>query len=328
MIVIIEHAHWAKSIWLKGLFPFWDRIAIPCFMVISGFVYSESIKGKTIKEAYEPKTIWRKLNRYLIPFLFVYTSELLIYYLIGQDSFISFLHNRFNYSFNSDPLEKLTLSNILDSLIRSGYGPGNYYTPVMVQLVLLFPLMYFFMKKYKYKGLIASFLFCLGSELWQYYFHIPRTTYRLLIFRHILTICFGIYLYLGLYKKNKPLIFLSMAIGFIYIVAHSYYQWTPVIFNPGWADVNFVVCLFFMPIIAFIIQKEKITCKPIELIGRASYHIYLTQMIYYNFAEKEIVMSLLHNQYIWVGFSLLICVFFGLCFYQTEKKIRSKLLLK
>ena len=325
IIVIIEHAKWGRAIWKAGLFPFWDRIAIPCFMVISGFVYAKSIEGKTLKEAYDPRLIFRRLKRYLLPFLFVYLLELLVFYLASTDAVRSFLLNQFQYQPSEDPLEKLSLSMILDGLIRSGYGPGNYYTPVLVQLVLLFPLLYFFMKKYEYKGLIASAVFCLLNEFWQYYFKIPRTVFRLLIFRHIMTICFGIYLSLGLYKKNKVLNLVSMIIGFVYIIAHSYHQWTPAFFNNGWADVNFVACLFYIPIIAYLIGKENLHCKPLETIGKASFHIYLTQMFYYNFMKKDIFIKILHSQYLWCLLSVIICVTVGLLFYWAEQRIRQNI---
>ena len=213
---------------------------------------------------------------------------------------------------------------ILDGLIRSGYGPGNYYTPVLVQLVLFFPVIYFFMKKFEYKGLIASAAFCFLSELWQYWFKIPKTVYRLLIFRHMMTICFGVYLALGLYKKNKVLNIVSMIIGFVYIVAHSYYKWTPVFFNSGWADVNFVACLFYIPIIAYLIGKEDLHFKPLETIGKVSFHIYLTQMFYYNFMKKDIFIRILGSQYLWCLISVVTCLTFGLLFYFFENKIRMK----
>ena len=324
ILVVIEHAKWDRAIWRAGLFPFWDRIAIPCFMVISGFVYAKSIEGKTLKEAYDPKLIFRRLKRYLLPFLFVYFMELLVFYLASTDFVKTFLSERFQYQFDSDPLDKLSLHIILDGLIRSGYGPGNYYTPVLVQLVFLFPLFYFFMKRFEYKGLLGSAVFCFLIELWQYYFKIPRSVYRLLIFRHIMTICFGIYLALGLYKKNRVLNLISLVIGFIYIVAHSYYKWTPVIFNNGWADVNFVACLFYIPIIAYFIKKENLHCRPLETIGKASFHIYLTQMVYYNFMKKDIFIRILGSQYLWCFISVIICVSVGLLFYFLENRIRMK----
>ena len=323
LIVIIEHAKWDRAIWLKGLFPFWDRIAIPCFMVISGFVYALSMNEKTIKEYYSRKNVSHKLNRYLFPFLFIFLLEHLIYLVMSKQEILLFLSERFQYDFSTEVSGKFLPFQLFKALITGSYGPGNYYTPVLVQLVLLFPLLYMLINKFRYKGLALSALFCLCAELWQYSIGLPRTVYRNLILRHIMTICFGIYLSLGYYKKNKVLNILSMAAGFSYIIAHSYYRWTPAFFNNGWADVNFVACFFFCPVIAFFIGRNEVHFKPLEYLGKASYHIYLTQMMYYNFIKREIMISYIGNPYSWCLLSLFIILSIGLLFYWTEMHIKE-----
>ena len=326
LIVIIEHAKWDRAFRLRCLFPFWDRIAIPCFMVISGFVYAKSLEGKTIKEYYSFENITRKLKRYLLPFLFVFILENLFYLILSRPAVLAYLMERFQYDFSAETVSIFTPYNLLKSLIIGGYGPGNYYTPVLVQLVLLFPLIYLFIKKFKYPGLVASAIFCLFAELWQYSIGLPRTIYRNLILRHMMTISFGVYLSQGYYKKDKFYNILSLLIGFSYIIAHSYYMWTPAFFNNGWADVNFVACLFFCPVIAFFLGKEKMHFKPLEYIGKASYHVYLTQMVYYNFVKREIMISILKSPFLWCGLSMLIIVSVGCLFYKAEMSLRKRFL--
>ena len=220
-------------IWLKGLFPFLDRIAIPCFMVISGFVYAKSMMNETIKEACRHKVIIKRLKRYLLPYTCAYILEIAVFLLAALINSHTEIINSLGYSLETDPNNKISFSYILKGFLTGGFGPGSYYTPVMIQLVFLFPLLYLFIEKYRYKGLVASGIFCFFSELWQYYFQIPHSVYRLLILRHVMTICFGIYLALGCYKRNKLLNALSMLVGFTYIVAHSYFSWTPAFFNNG-----------------------------------------------------------------------------------------------
>ncbi len=319
LIVIIEHAKWQISVWRKALFPFWDRIAIPCFMIISGFVNTRSIENMTFSEAYKSENIIRKLKRYLIPYTVAFAIEAIAYCAIGLP-FIKQFIDRY-YVLNHDVSEYTSFSNLLKAYFSGGLGPGNYYTPVLIQLVLLFPVLVFFIKKTKYYGLLLSFVFCFVFEIVQYLFQIPNSIYRLLIFRHMLTICFGIYYSLGYYKKNRKLNFLSLLIGFTYIILHSYFRWTPFFFNRSWADVSFMSCLFYIPIVAYFLSKEEITCKPLETIGKASYHIYLTQMVYYNFINKELAMKLIPNQIIWCAASVVICLLFGVLFYRLEKKI-------
>ena len=325
LIVIFEHAKWDRSFKLKTLFPFWDRIAIPCFMVISGFVYAASLQDKTLKEYYSYKNISRKLKRYLIPFLFVYLLEHFLYFIISRPAALSYLIETFGYDFETELNGLFTTKSLFKALFTGSYGPGNYYTPVIIQLIFLFPLLYLFIRRFRYKGLVASAFFCLCAELWQYTIGLPRTVYRYLILRHIMTICFGIYLHEGFYKRNIFLNLLSLVTGITYIIAHSYYKWTPVFFNNGWADVNFVACFFFCPVVAFLLSHKNMHCKPLEYIGKASYHIYLTQMVYYNFIKRDIMVAKLTCPYKWWFFSMIIIVFIGLSFYQLEILIRRSL---
>ncbi len=328
LVVIFEHAKWPLSFWQKTYMLFWDRMAIPCFMTISGFLYTRSIEKGSIREYYSLNNIIHKLKRYLLPYSFFFLLEAFLWYLVSLPSLRNVIFEIFHYEISFDPAVKFTFKQLLHLYLIGGEGPGNYYTPVLIQLIFVFPLLYLFIKKYGYKGLLASAVFCLSAELWQYLYHIPRTLYRLLILRHIMTICFGIYIATGHYKKNLLLNLLSLGIGISYIIAHSYHRWTPVFFNNGWADVNFVACLYFCPIIGFLLSKEKMHFKPLEQIGKASYHIYLTQMIYYNFVKRDIAIQYFKNPYLWCLFSMIVCTFIGLSFYQTEMKIRQKHLSK
>lgn len=45
LFIIITHHSWSKAEMSKYLFPFWIDMAVPLFMIISGFVYSESYKS-------------------------------------------------------------------------------------------------------------------------------------------------------------------------------------------------------------------------------------------------------------------------------------------
>lgn len=317
VIVIIEHAHWPSNIYYNFLFPIWDRFAIPCFMVISGYVYSHSFsKNESIKEHYSNKLIPRLL-RYLIPYTTAIIIEFLAIYIITKFDLLNLL----NISIKSNLNEQLSFTSILKTYFTGGYGPGNYYTPVIMELTILFPYINKFIKKYRFKGLILAFIFCLCSELWQYYFHIPNEIYRLLVFRHMFTICFGIYVYLGYWKQNKLLNVLSLLTGLTYILAHSYLGFTPYFFNRGWADVCFVSCLFYAPIAGFLIKKEDIKFKPLEKIGKASYHIYLTQMVYYYFVKYEYVSLIIPNKLVFALLSIIICTFCGYIFYSINIKM-------
>ena len=48
IFVIITHYNWQETERLKFLFPFWIDMAVPVFMIISGYLYAKSYKKKEI----------------------------------------------------------------------------------------------------------------------------------------------------------------------------------------------------------------------------------------------------------------------------------------
>lgn len=55
LFIIITHYTWEEAERLKYLFPFWIDMAVPIFMVVSGFVYTKSFQKNhinTIENAY------------------------------------------------------------------------------------------------------------------------------------------------------------------------------------------------------------------------------------------------------------------------------------
>ena len=55
IFVIVLHLPWSDEKRLQYLFPFWMNMAVPIFMIISGYVYALSYKRnriEQIKEAY------------------------------------------------------------------------------------------------------------------------------------------------------------------------------------------------------------------------------------------------------------------------------------
>ncbi len=139
IFVIITHCNFsdAQRSWL--LFPFWIDMAVPIFMFLSGYLWALSYKNhklNDLKSCYNKKLIIKKVIRFILPFLIVFLVEeiLLIIY---------------NKSFNIK-------SFILD-FICGGLGPGSYYTPLMIQLIILFPLIYIYIYIYRTKRVSRSY---------------------------------------------------------------------------------------------------------------------------------------------------------------------------
>ena len=96
IFVVITHYGWDEKQRLVGLFPYIIDMAVPIFMIISGYVFSNSYLKKGIyhfEDAYDLSIISNRIIRYTIPFLIAYTIELIFFYLgnaIGVAVFILF----------------------------------------------------------------------------------------------------------------------------------------------------------------------------------------------------------------------------------------------
>ena len=58
IFVIFTHASWTDEQRLKFLFPFWIAMAVPFFMLVSGYVYTKSFQKnsvETLDSAYNKK---------------------------------------------------------------------------------------------------------------------------------------------------------------------------------------------------------------------------------------------------------------------------------
>ena len=85
IFVVITHFDF-KGNELRMFFPFWIDMAVPIFMIVSGYVYACSFTKKNIEnlsEAYKLKNIVNKIIRYSIPFLIAFIVGEFGYRIIG-----------------------------------------------------------------------------------------------------------------------------------------------------------------------------------------------------------------------------------------------------
>lgn len=135
ILVLITHYSWTEEQQKCFLFPYLINMAIPAFMIITGYVYSLSLsKGsiKKIDDAYNLCIIRRRFCRYTIPFVVVLIWEL-----------VDVRH--FDIICSMNPLE------IVKWILQGTAGPGSYYYPVMIQIVFLFPVVFFIIERKKGK---------------------------------------------------------------------------------------------------------------------------------------------------------------------------------
>ena len=306
VLVLITHYGWTPEQRKNPVFPFVINMAIPCFMVITGYVYSQSlIKNdcKCIENAYNPVWFFRRILRYTIPFLVIVIWEVI------------------------DPRINNSASGIfyLRWFLDGATGPGSYYYPVMIQIVFLFPIIYFIIERKEEKGL----LICLAGnaifEVLRWSYFLNGECYRLLCFRYIFLIAAGVYIAKG-YRFNGIQSIVLITAGTLFILATEYWGYTP-IFITTWASTSFIASMIVVPFMAWILQKVKIQCAPIELIGRATYNIFLVQMVYYS-GYYEILESKISIWQLHLITGIIICLVIGTIFYLIESRFTNWVIKK
>lgn len=313
IFVLITHFSWTDSERVKYLFSFWIETAVPIFMIISGYVYAYSYRRHGItclSEAYLPANIVNKIIRYTFPFFITYLLELAYLFIISNKT--------------------LTADNYLDWIFcffQGGIGHGSYYYPIMIQFIFVYPIIYFIIHKDSQKGLIICFFINAMYEFLQRAYGMGGDLYRLLIFRYIFVIAAGCYMASDAPKLKLRTGFVSFLIGFIYLISITFFGYSPKIIV-YWNTTSFMAGLYIVPIVFFLITKVK-NCHfmPLEIIGKASYNIFLTQMVWFGltawYLEKFIV-----NRALLLGMDLLICIGVGVIFYYIETPITKRIIKK
>ena len=288
-------------------------MAVPVFMLISGYQYALSYKRngiQKIEQAYLLKNVVGKMIRYTIPFIVAFAIEM--FGLVFSDK-LSF------------PLDGAL--NPWQLFLQGGLGPGSYYYPLMMQFIFIFPAIYFVVKKYQAKGVVIWGCINALFELLQWAYCMNEETYRLLLFRYLLLIAVGGYIANDYFKIKRKISIAMTIIGAGFIFGYCYLQYKPKVII-YWTQTCFVACFYIIPLLMFMITTlQNIGFKPLEILGKASYHIFLTQMVWYYFAYGRIVSW---NIYIAMAINLMICIGVGVIFYLIEtplnKLINRKLL--
>ena len=310
IMVIITHYEYIDDTQKNMLlWPIIIDVAIPIFMIISGFNYSTSIKFHNIEgyiNWFSIKNIKNKFLRILVPYIVALLIQLIYRAHINHEK------------------------NFIDTiqwLLTGGSGPGNYYTPIVLQLIVLFPFLYFAFVNNKRKTIMVILFVNILYEALVAILGISQSIYRLSILRYITFILFGIILYEYKDKlRNNFIPILCIFSGAIYLIFINYFGYKTHLIT-SWentslfaAPLAFGFVYYLMHLFDKIKNKNFIT-NFFTKTGQATYHIFLVQMVYYDTHYQNII-----NEGMSIPLGLLvnvfICIGAGILFWFLESKIR------
>ncbi|MBS4535503.1 acyltransferase family protein [Clostridium sp. D2Q-14] len=275
--------------------PFWLDMAVPFFMIVTGITYSMSADRKGIDKFgswFKWKNINKKLSRILIPYSIIIILEAMSYGISSSQSLGIFMYK----------------------VVTGGWGPGSYYIPVLIQLLVVFPILFFSSKKYPKTTIVLAFSFHLVFDIVANILPIADWIYRLSVFRYLVFIVVGITLYNYPKKvlewKRKLIILALLSAAYIWMC--TYYGYMPSIFIK-WNTTSLptVFWAFGLVVLAFKYindMKEIRIRNMIEIISNGTLHIYLVQMVYFHFDFGRLNLVI----------NILLCLIVGILFYYIE----------
>ena len=290
---------------LALLAPLHYLLAMPIFMIISGFNSAKSYSYKNysnVKEYYDWQKLFKKIIKLWIPYSIVFIIQLLIIFISGN---------------------QLSLTQLITGFFTGGFGPGGYFMLILIQGILITPLIYKLMEKNNNIGLVTMFVISTVTELMCKIVNINPDIYRILIVRYIFAIAIGIWMAKNKNIKNYLWISCLSILSVIYIVSVQYYgkiYLTEYMWTAEHAPAYFYVSLIvFVGLHFYDLNKLGRIGIFVTLIGSKSYYIYLAQMIYFmlpiTYSDSNIMIVL----QIVLGF--VACILGGVVLEAISKKI-------
>ncbi len=313
IFVVFTHFSWtAKERLVMGI-PFWIDMAVPIFMLISGYVNTLSYNRKQIKsfaDAYAVKNWLKSFVRYTVPYLIIFLLEAVVICIASSLKLV--------------PDMTVKWYEYITALFTGGWGQGSYYYPVLLQFLVFFPCIYFVVKKYAVKGLLACLLANLLWEVVKIPLQISVAFYRLNFFRYIYLVAFGVYT--ALYGASNRKVTIASVIGaltgILFLIVTQYLNYNAVIIT-YWQTTSVIAVMTIIPVFnAIVLNVKKVhkIFKPLMYLGGASYHIFLAQMplsaILSNVSKIRIVSFLAE----FIG-----CLVIGVIFYIAETPLTNKI---
>lgn len=224
LFVIVTHHAWTLAQRKALLFPFWIDMAVPVFMVITGYLSAMVFQKRSqdLGAAYGPRQIIGKWLRFVFPFIAVFLLQVLVRMSMGKT---------------------VTIAGLLKSFVTGGAGPGAYYFPVMLQVVLLMPIIQGVVQRFGVKGLIGCFAVNVIFELVQAAIGLPVGIYRICALRYVFILGFGCFLYVRQQENfvgRKLWYYLAGLVGLAYLVVFKYTSAEPIIIPKGWISTSVI----------------------------------------------------------------------------------------
>ncbi len=329
----------------------WERISIPVFLVIMGFNMGLSfskMEDNRLRKLYSWRYFKRKFWRYIYPFIVLWLVS----------SLIGFTINGFDWNeLNQYEAADWDFDHLFIGILPF-WGPGNWFLPVIFWSILLLPLLYKgFSGKLIWK--ILTLLLCYAIELalqlalfkifgsslvhfptWEAYFEFRYWYYFIATTPFFMLSAIGLGMWFSkrpnLFAKQNLFMWILFPISLYYLIQYQFFDFR---FEFIRGDYN----LFVFPYSAFLVllgikliskRWDNWFAKAISTIGKSTYHILLTQILYFSIVYSlygdhygasilGINMSYDLTIYLYLIINWAYCIPCGVIWYYVDVKLRN-----
>lgn len=325
-IICVLILHILPSVWSNApVVTLTISQCVPIFFFIMGLNGAMSFKRKNLlnlDELYSLTYFKKKFLRLLPSFFLIYLLAVLLCVLTNTNI-------QFDYMY-------------LLAMMPHGdnwFLPGNYFITITFQFVLFFPLIYYFYEKYgKNNALIWGFLINLLFEIFASFtslYQLYPYLYSANILRYLFIIILGTWIVdvfdindlKSLFSNN--IFKIGLIMSFIYVLIVILNIQLPYIV-PIWTTSKLfiffyttLICALGFKYLPTYSESEFSIQKTLGYFGKASYHIFLIQMVLFG-VYHAMNLPIKQELYFIVLFIILILIL-GSILFEAEKKLFSYL---
>jgi peptidoglycan/LPS O-acetylase OafA/YrhL len=268
-----------------AIFHIWQ--AVPLFLVVMGLNLGLSIRGKTqhLQQLYTRKYFTKKAARIFVPFFMVFILSILLGLLW------EWLQGERVLAFST-----YTWVGVLPIT-----GRGNYFITMLLQSVLLLPLIGYGFSRKPLLTTLVLVLLEVAFQVWaaQFaYFEDNSYLYDAAFPRYFSAIAFGLWLSRLVWQPFRWRDFILLAgLGImaainLYLLEYGQLKLERMI-RPGWQaqqlfTFGYAALLVWLAIKLLPNFSNFVPLRLLAELGKASYHIFLVQVIYFGLANQDL----------------------------------------
>ena len=265
----------------RGLYQSWDTLhvgqAVPIFFVIMGLNAAGSMarhRDAPLRRLYNRRDLIARFQRLILPLAWIWLLAAVVALAAGK--------------FHIGPLVVLGALPITSA-------PGNYFVTITVEFALLFPLLFFCFARAPVATTVVVAVADVAFELVAPHIHALTPAgiaggylYEAAIPKYGLAIVAGMWLWRRPVQKRSVLLLTPLAAASVLylIILHVHpedFTWLVNSFSEGtnFLSVFYAVWLTCLGIWAISPQSRREPYRVLERFGRASYHIFLVQILWF-----------------------------------------------